>query len=418
MTPTPELIRLLGNGVVKRSAKKLSATKHASSVAEDNTDLRNMLVGAGLTSAAPVSSHLLYELKERPEYARQIKDLVDRASAENKIFAAPTRGPRSGKDIRYEKFRNPLQRQMRLGDIILQSHTGYPLSDGLRSGKFDFTTLSLGGSGGPIAHAAVSGPSGRAVDPGVMGKRTFKDYLVSLFVDPSKIGRDTIQDLRKLRSLAPRDVADSKFLARGLTDPFESDVGRPNASVVLRPQNLSGVKDEKILSRLADIKSVGYSRSDAALAGLRRILLPSRPWHWERKAPNIGLGTFCSHGACTIQGLKGLKTPNPFQALPPDLLSVKGQDLLGIGVNQEALKSVARAGLHGKNRLAEAARRTMLDTLKHAANTRRIFAGALIAATAGAGALGGKAYSQLSSDTKLIDKNSILDKFREMSRQR
>lgn len=376
---------------------------------DKNKDLpRNMLIGAGLTSAAPVASHLRYELAERPGYARQINELVDRASAEGKIF------------VNSKKYGglNPLQRRMQLGDVILQSFTGRPLWDGLKGKGFDFATLSLGGSGGPMPHAAVADATGRAIDPGKYGLSSFKDKLLTYIVRPHKINRDAIKELREVRRIKPRTQADATFLQSFASDPFNSDARFPSASVVLRPQNLSNIDDSKVMSTLADIKGVGYSKTDAALAGLRRILSPLRPWHKARSKPNIALGTFCSHGTCTIQALRGLNTPTPADALPPDLLKVKGQDLLGIGINRAALGQMAGSGISGKKRLAEAARRTFMNTLREAAKTRRILAGAVTAAAAGAGALGGAGYTKLFPDNKLIDKDTVLQAFRSMLQKR
>jgi len=350
--------------------------------ANDDT-LKDMMIGAGLGAALPASSHARYELFERPAYKRQIHDLVDQARREKKLFAAP-------RSAGYSDWRNPLQKKMKLGDTILQSHDGYSLiGDLLKGRRPDFTTLSLGGSGGAFSHAAVSTGGGRAIDPGKTGLITFKEGLLNLFQNPTGISQDRLRELRELRKIYPRNVADSKYLSSQATDAFTSNIDRPNASVVMRPDNLSGVGKAELRRHLADIKSVGYSGPDAAAAGLKRLALPVRPGKKVRGLADLLQGTFCSHGACSVQSIHGLKTPKASEALPPDLLNTKGQSLVGIGVNRAALDAIKGSGLRGDARLAEAAKRTMLATLKRGASTRRMFAGGLTGLMAGAGALGG-----------------------------
>lgn len=77
-----------------------------------DSNLDGALIGGAVAAAAPVASHLRYEAFDLPQYRRDIRQLVDQASAQNKIFAAPAKEG-------YRDFRNPLQRQMKLGDVIL-----------------------------------------------------------------------------------------------------------------------------------------------------------------------------------------------------------------------------------------------------------------------------------------------------------
>lgn len=358
----------------------------------DNT-VRDMLIGAGLGAALPAASHARYELLDRPAYRRQIMDLVEQARAEKKLFAAAS-------SAGSQEWKNPLQRKMRLGDIILQSHAGTTFREMLKDKMPDFTTMSLGGSGSGITHAAVSTGGGRAIDPGKESLTTFKDGLLKLLAKPSQIDRSKVRGLLELRRIHPREVADAKYLRAHATDAFESSYLRPNASVVMRPDNLSGISHDKLRGHLADLKSVGYSSTDAASAGLKRLALPTRPGLASRGKADLTGGTFCSHGACTVQGLKGLKTPALKDVLPPDLLSSKNQKLVGIGVNRAALDALKGTGLRGEERLAEAARRTMLNTLKSGTNTRRILAGTLTSVLAGAGALGGLVGNKLVGSTE------------------
>jgi hypothetical protein len=350
--------------------------------------ISDTLIGAGLGAALPVSSHARYELFDRPGYRKQILDIVEKAHAENKIFG-PSRADG------YNEWRNPLQRRMKLGDVILQSHAGQDFKGMWRDKMPDFSTLSLGGSGSGVTHGAVSSSSGRAIDPGKESLTAFKDGIFKFLAKPSKIDRSSLRQLLDLRKVNPRSVADAKYLLSQGVDAFESAYLRPNASVVLRPANLSGVSSDKIRQYMADMRSVGYSSTDAASAGLKRLALPTRPTYKQRGAPDLTQGTFCSHGACSIQSMNGLKTPAFKDVLPPDLLKTEGQRLVGIGVNRAALDALKGSGLRGKERLAEAARRTMLNTLRSGVSTRRILAGILTGAMAGAGALGGFAGNKM-----------------------
>lgn len=357
-------------------------TKKASDDEYENLG-RDALMGAGIGATLPGLTHAKYEAWDVPMHRRAIRKLVDQAVAEKKIYGSP---------VGYAEWRNPLQRKMKLGDIIVQSHTGDSLKEMWKTKGLDFTTLANGGSGSPFTHAAVSSRTGRAIDPGKDGLVAFKDGLMALAGKPNKINRSKLQNLMELRKIHPRSVADAMYLAREGTDAFESAGARPNISVVLRPQNLSGIKDSVLQKNIADIKSVGYSQSEAAIAGLKRMLIPFSGWRKQRQA-GAGLlgGTFCSHGACSVQAMRGLKVPSFNSVLPPDLLKTKGQDLLGIGVNQTAIKSLGTLGkgLGKYERLGAAAKKTMLNTLRQSTSTRRAFAGVLTTLLGGAGMVGG-----------------------------
>ena len=358
--------------------------------ADDNM-WRDTAIGAGAAMALPASSHLVYEAVDRPRYQRQINELLAQALAEKKFYAAPS-------SAGYATWKNPLQKRMQLGDVILQSHGGDALKDLLRQGELpDFTTLSLGGSGGPFAHAAVSTRTGRAIDPGKMDAGAFKDEIINMLVNPGRINRQGIRDLLDMRRVSPRSTADAKYLAQHGTDAFESAFDRANASVVIRPRNLSGIKANELQRRIADIKSVGYSGTDALVAGLKRLWLPFRPMNLQRGLPDLSSGTFCSHGACASQAMLGHGTPAYHEVLPPDLLQSKGHDLVGIGVNREAIEDLGKGlKLRGQERLAEAAKRTFANTMRAATSSRRTFAAGLAGAVgligAGAGAVGNKLF--------------------------
>lgn len=350
---------------------------------DDNSVLTDALVGAGVTSSLPLLTHAKYELIDRPRYRRQIEDIVAKAKAEGKLFAAPA-------DQGYREFVNPLQRRMRQGDVILQSHNGVTFREMLKDKMPDFTTMSLGGSGSGVTHAAVATSSGRSIDPGKDELTAFKDGIIKLLLRPRNIlSRERFSELSGLRRIHPRSVADKKYIRRNSVDAFESAFLRPNVSVVLRPNNATGVSKERVAQHLADLKSVGYSSTDAAAAALKRMLLPLGPFYKPRNASDLRQGTFCSNGACSIQALHGMKTPKLSSVLPPDLLHLNDQSLVGIGVNRGSLDAIRGSGLRGQNRLAAAAKNTMLNTLKTGVNTRRLFAGLLTSSLAGLGALGG-----------------------------
>ncbi len=347
----------------------------------------DMTMGAAVGGALPALTHAKYELIDRHAMGRSITRLVDQAAREKILFAGQSTAD----------WQNPLQKKMKLGDIILQSNAGPSLRDIIKTKMVDFGSLSLGASGGPFVHAAVSSRSGRAIDPGKEGVIPFKDAVLEALGKPRQLNRRELAKLWKLRELHPRKIADAKFLMQQGSDAFGSGYDTPNASVIMRPRNLSGVPDAKLQHSIADVKSVGYSKTDAVWAGLKRLLFPLQGPRMRRGAPDLSMGTFCSHGACTSQALRGLKTPSYSSVLPPDLLHVKNQDLVGIGINPQAMKTFKDKlkGLRGQDRLAEAAKLTMRDTLRYASNGRRILAGVLTGGLGLAGAAGGAIGNKL-----------------------
>jgi hypothetical protein len=159
---------------------------------------------------------------------------------------------------------------------------------------------------------------------------------------------------------------------------------------VLRNDRSKSVDPRIIENAIADVKSVGYSKTGASIAGLLRMLLPFRLPHAARGPAGVDFGTFCSHGACSALGAMGNKVPNYYSVLPPDLLKAEGQRLVGIGLNRTAMDSVKHLkGLSRMERMGEAARKTMTDTLRGAASTRRTFAATLIGLLAATGAAAG-----------------------------
>lgn len=357
--------------------------------------VRDSVTGAVLTAALPAATHLRYEIFDRLGHVRRIKQLVEQARLEGKLFAASPFEQLAGRG-------NSLQARMRLGDTILQSHAGDNFRQMLKAKQMDLTTLSLGGSGGAFPHVAVSTELGRAIDPGRADLKTFKSELLELLAKPSKFSLSKYRALRKYDFTKAVKGELSSFLAANTTDAFESASSRPNASVVLRHANAKNIDPSVLARAIAKTKEVGYSKEDALLAGLKRLIFPFDPARRRGNAPNLSGGTFCSHGVCSVQSAMGAAVPDAKITLPPDLLRTKNQELVGIGVNSRALETYDKVlkGLRGQDRLAGAAKLTMLDTLRQAANARRGFAGVLVGATGLAGGLGGLLYNKLGPGNK------------------
>lgn len=209
--------------------------------------------------------------------------------------------------------------------------------------------MSVGASGSAFPHAAISTRSGRGIDPGKSGLKSTGDRILDLVAKAVRERKlptaNDLAEIRAMRRIHGREIADRKYLLRHGIDAFESAFDRPNASVVYRPENLSGVSDKALEKVIADTKSVGYSKPGAVSAGLKRLLSPFRSPTKMRELSCLLDGTFCSSGANRVLQSMGLPTASSASTLPADLMKHPNLSLLGIGVNRSTMEAVK--GLRG-----------------------------------------------------------------------
>ena len=343
----------------------------------DNSTGRTLL-GAGLGASLPSAALLDYELRQRPGFNRLVDDIVDRAAKEDKIWVGTSRRKPS---------MHPLRSRMQLGDVILQSHKGEgKVLRQLLSGNPDFTDLSLGGSGGPFAHAGISSRTGQIVDPGKFDYDTPMSNITGRIRawltgdkfegEKWKTVRDTIRPDRQ------RGESVHRYLGRVGYDPMSVASKKPELSLVMRPDNLKGVSEDRIAHMIAREQQIPYGRGRAALAGAKRIFFPGVDMlgRMRPRSQNISChGTFCSDGANRLLQLLGHDTKRSSNVLPTDLAKPRpGVNLVGIGINRSALDAAKGSGLTGSALKAEAARTQMKDVLRSAAGTRRALGGLAI----------------------------------------
>jgi hypothetical protein len=355
--------------------------------------LENTAYGAAAGSALPTAALVDYEARVNPSYKRKIDRLLARAESENKLFARVS----GGRD---------LQKNMRLGDLVLQSYTGEDLLAGLKRKDPSFVTMSLGGSGSPFAHSAVALGNGNVIDPGKTGLETPGTHLIKKFRQWRKHdvpkGEDwrTVRD--NLRNIMIKGESNSEFLNRIGRD-FMSSYDH-NVNVVLRPQNVANIPREALEDVISKQVQLPYGKERATSSGLRRIFSPfadlvGRGSNQVRKSTCFG--TYCSDGTAQVTRALGLRPGRKGNVLPPDfldMLSRKEADLVGLHVSDPTLRRYATAGGElGPAQIKGAARAHMREVLRNAAKTRRMFSGAAIGSTAAVGGLSGLLYSVLTN---------------------
>lgn len=337
------------------------------------------LVGGGL----PAASLADYETRILPEQKLLIERLVNKAKAEKKIWVNPS-GSRENA--------HPLKSRMRLGDIILQSHKGEPI----KSLKFlkspDFTTLSLGSSGGFIPHAGVSTRTGRIIDPGKFDYKTptrgVIDRLVSLFKGKDYSGPKFSELMNPVRKTMKPGESVNKFLSRVGYDPFDARGVASEAGIVMRGKNIANASPSAIAKVIAREQQMPYGEGRAILAGAKRLFLPfsDKLGLSYARTPDVTCnGTYCSDGANRVMRLLGMPTRGDSSVLPADIAARKDLKLVGIGLNRAALESTKGTNLRGIDRAALAAKNQFKSVLSQGASARRILGGAAI----GLGTLGG-----------------------------